>query len=334
MPLIITPGQLERRAELYHQLGILIAAGMSIHQALAQLKINPPARALQPAISAWLDNLADGSTVAESVARLGRWMPSFDLALVDAGERSGRLDACFKLLALYYRERAQMARQMISDLLYPLFILHFAVVLFPFITLVQTGDFFRFGETILMVLVPLYGAGFFLVYACQGRRGDGWRTAIEAILNPIPLLGTARRYVALARLAAALEALLNAGVGIIGAWELAATASGSPSLRREVQSWKVPLEQGSTPSDLVSRGALFPDVFRNLYHTGEISGTLDQTLKRLHAFYQEEGNRKMRAVAQWTPRFVYFGIVIYVAYRIITFYMGYFQTLNNIMDMK
>ena len=46
-------------------------------------------------------------------------------ALVKAGDRSGRLDACFKLLAGYYEERAQMARQMISDLVYPVFLVPF-----------------------------------------------------------------------------------------------------------------------------------------------------------------------------------------------------------------
>jgi type II secretory pathway component PulF len=199
---------------------------------------------------------------------------------------------------------------------------------------VQTGNVFKFVATILAVLGPLYGGAFLLLLACQGRHGEGWRAVIERLLHPIPFLGTARRYLALARLAAALEALLNAGVSIIGAWELAATASGSPTLHRVVRSWKGPLETGSTPSELVSSSPAFPDVFRNLYHTGEISGTLDETLKRLHKFYQDEGSRKMRTVAQWTPRLVYFGIVIYVALRIIAFYTGYFKQINEIMDMK
>ena len=334
MPLIITPSQLERRAELYHQVGMLLAAGMTIHQGLEQLKLHPPSRALQLPISRWLDHLNEGCTVTESVARLGRWMPSFDLALVDAGDRSGRLDACFKLLASYYTERAQMARQVISDLLYPLFVFHFAIVVFPFVKFVQTGNVFQFVATIIAMLAPLYGGAFLLLYACQGRRGEAWRAFLERLLHPIPILGTARRYLALARLAAALEALLNAGVSIIPAWDLAATASGSPALLRAVRSWKQPLEQGSAPSELVSAAPEFPDTFRSLYQTGEISGTLDEALKRLHTFYQEEGARRMRAVARWTPRLLYFGILIYVAFRIIFFYLGYFQELNNVMDMK
>ena len=96
------------------------------------------------------------------------------------------------------------------------------------------------------------------------------------------VLGTARQDLALARLAAALEALLNAGVPIIGAWELAATASGSPALRRSVEGWRPRLEQGSTPAELISESGQFPSVFSSLYHTGEISGQLDQTLNRIH----------------------------------------------------
>ncbi len=334
MPLIITPGQLERRAELYHQLGILLSAGMTIHAGLTHIKLHPPSRALQPVIATWLEHLSEGCTVSDAVGRMGRWMPSFDLALIQAGEQSGRLDACFKLLALYYQERAQMAKQVISDLLYPMFVFHFAIVLFPFISFVQTGNLFMFLVKIFGVLVPLYGAVFFLVFACQGRHGEGWRAALERILRPIPLLGTARQNLALARLSTALEALLNAAVPIIGAWELAATASGSPALRRVVLSWKVPLEQGSTPSELVSESEEFPDVFQNLYHTGEVSGTLDDSLKRLHNLYQEEGTRKMRLFAQWTPRLIFLGIAVYIGYRIISFYLGYFQQLNNVMDMK
>ena len=123
---------------------------------------------------------------------------------------------------------------------------------------------------------------------------------------------------------------LNAGVPIIGAWELAATASGSPALRRLVHSWRPRLDQGSTPSDLVSESSQFPTVFRNLYHTGEISGQLDETLKRMHAMYLEEGVRRMRLVARWGPQIVYFGVAIYVAFKVISFYMGYFKMINDI----
>ena len=42
---VFLPGQLTRRAELYHQLGQLTAAGLPINSALEQLERNPPAHA-------------------------------------------------------------------------------------------------------------------------------------------------------------------------------------------------------------------------------------------------------------------------------------------------
>jgi protein transport protein HofC len=330
MPLIITPRQLERRADLYHQLGVLLSAGLTIHQGLEQLKRNPPDRALRQKIADWLDYLGEGCSVTDAVRRMGQWMPSFDLALTEAGEQSGRLDACFKLLALHYEERAKMVKQAISDLLYPVFTLHVAVVVFPFIEYFKTGSLTQFLLTVLGVLIPLYAVIFFIIFACQGRHGENWRALLERVFHSVPVLGTARHDLALARLAAALEALLNAGVPIIGAWELAATASGSPALRRLVLGWKPLLEHGSTPAELVSASSQFPTVFANLYHTGEISGQLDETLKRMHTMYMEEGIRRMRLAARWGPQIAYFAVALYVGYRVVGFYLGYFKMIDSI----
>jgi len=334
MPLIITPRQLARRAELYHQLGVMISAGLTIRSALEQLKRNPPDRALRPKISEWLEHLDQGLTVSQAVQSMGKWMPSFDLALIEAGEQSGRLDASLKLLALHYQERASMVKQAISDLLYPVFILHMAAFIFPFIDFFKSGNLTRFVLTVFCMLAPLYAGVFLLIFACQGRHGEKWRSILERVFRPVPVLGTARRDLALARLASALEALITAGVPIIGAWELAATASGSPALRRSVQEWRPRLELGSTPAELVSESGQFPTVFASLYHTGEISGQLDQTLNRLHALFQEEGTRRMRLVARWGPQIVYFAVAIYIAFRVIGFYMGYFKEISDVMDMK
>src|SRR5204862_8330508 len=111
LPLIVTPGQLSTRSEFYHQLNQLTSAGFGLMQSLEQLRRNPPARSYREPIRKLLENLAHGFTFAESLERLGLWLPAFDVALLQAGEQSGRLDACFKLLANYYQDRAKMTRQ-------------------------------------------------------------------------------------------------------------------------------------------------------------------------------------------------------------------------------
>jgi type II secretory pathway component PulF len=329
MPLIVTPGQLATRGEFYHQLHQLTSAGFGLIQALEQLKRTPPARSYREPIRRLLENLAGGFTFGDSLERLGVWLPAFDVALLQAGEHSGRLDACFKLLADYYQDRARMTRQMIADLAYPIGLFHFAIFILPFAQLFASGDWVKYSMQTLGILVPIYIVLALVMYALQGRHGETWRAWIERVLAPIPILGTARRYLALSRLSAALEALLSAGVTIIEAWGLAATASGSPALRRIVRSWEPQVRAGETPAEAVVASGRFPELFSHQYATGEISGKLDETLKRLHQYYLEEGTRKLRAVAQWTPRFVYLFVALMIAFRVVQFYTNYFQQVRD-----
>ena len=329
MSLILTPGQLSRRADFYHQLGQLTGAGLGLMRALEQLKRNPPDRSYREPIGRVLTQIADGSTLTNSLQRSGHWLPAFDLALLQAGEHSGRLDACFRLLADYYTDRARLARQMIGDLAYPAFLLHFAIFIFPFAQLFTSGNWAVYLCQTLGVLIPLYAVVALMVFAAQSRHGETWRAWFESLLHPIPVLGLARHYLALARLAAALEALLSAGVTIIEAWELAATASGSPALRRTVLGWRRLVDGGQTPAEAVSASGSFPELFASQYATGEISGKLDDTLQRLHVYYQEEGSRKLQAVSRWTPRAIYFCVMLMIAYRVIHFYTGYFNQVRD-----
>src|SRR5262249_1722374 len=144
--------------------------------------------------------LAQGFTLTESLHRLGSWLPAFDIALVHAGEQSGRLDACFRLLSDYYSERARMARQVIADLLYPAFLFTFAILTLPFAQFFHSRNWVRSLLQPVGVLLPIYFVIGLIIYAAQSRHGEICRACMESLLHPVPGLGSARRYLALGRL--------------------------------------------------------------------------------------------------------------------------------------
>jgi type IV pilus assembly protein PilC len=332
MALVITPRQLSHRAELYHQLSQLIDAGIGLPEALNILHRSPPVRSFRGALARLVASLHQGSTFSQALRSVEGWIPEFDTALLEAGERSGRLPECFKLLAQYYTDRAQLARQVISDLMYPVFLFHFAIFIGPFPELFLTGNIASYLSKTLGVLLPIYVVVAIGIFASQGRHGESWRAFIETTTRWVPFLGPARRSLALARLSAALEALINAGVPIIEAWELAAGASGSPALRRAVVRWRPQVLSGTTPAEAVQGAPIFPELFANMYNTGEMSGQLDDSLLRLQRYYQDQGSRQMRTFSQWTPKIIYFAIVLMIAYRIISFYVGYYGRDHRAMN--
>lgn len=331
---MVTPRQLNRRAEFYHQLAALTSAGVRITSALEMLRNSPP----DPSARFWLRSVSqrieEGATFVEGMRAI-RQLPNFDLALMEAGENSGRLDTCFRFLSEYYRERARLARQILADLAYPLFILHLAILILPtglLTRLVWQGEIGPFVAAKLTVLLPLYAGAGLLLFLGQPGRGEVWRSILERSLRLVPFLGAARANLALARLSLALESLLSAGVAIVEAWELAAAASGSPALRQTVAAWRPQVLGGQTPADAVRQSRAFPEMFTNLYTTGEMSGQLDQTLRRLYNYYQEEAVRTLQAVARWAPRLVYFGVVLFIAYQVVAFWSGYFSQINTLIQ--
>ncbi|HXB59700.1 MAG TPA: type II secretion system F family protein [Candidatus Acidoferrales bacterium] len=333
-----TPGQLNRRAELYHQLGSMITAGVPLIHALETAATNASLRASEKTITALIAHLQNGLTFSDSMARVHGWMPEFDKALLSAGEQSGRLDSSFKLLANYYATRASIIRDTISRFITTGATVHVFLLIFPlglFIKCAMGIINNNYSQCVPFIVEKikafgtLYGTGIFLIFASQGQRGERWRALIESLMQMVPLLRTAQKYLALSRLAAALEALISSGVSIVKGWPMAAAASGSPHLKRQVSTWDAELEQGRTPAELVSRTRYFPEMFKNLYHSGEISGKLDETLGRLQAYYTEEGFRTLALFTKILTGTIYGLVVILVTYSIITNYAQMFSGAVN-----
>ena len=346
---MVTPGKLNRRAEFFEQLAAMIAAGVPLTKAMEMAGRNRSIGIPRKVIQALTGHLQEGHTFTDAMQLVSGqrrgpeatlkplreyWLSDFDVALLSAGEESGRLDTTFKTLAHYYRSRAKIIRDTIVSLLITIVTLHVALLVFPIgylqefaIGLVQ-GPFQKCWPFIIEKIVVfgfLYGVFLLLVFTFQGNRGENWRSAVEAVVHLVPGLRQALKHLAVARLSMALDALLSAGVPVVRAWELAGAACGSPHLKKEIFKWTPQIEGGTTPGEMVSQIQYFPEMFTQLYQTGEMSGKMDETLERLHSYFEEEGFHKLRTFCRVLGFLIYFAIAAAVGYTVIRFWMGYFS---------
>jgi type IV pilus assembly protein PilC len=327
MPFIVTPSELNRRADFYHQLQQLTSAGLGIVQSLDQLKRNAASHSYRNSTGQLLVQIQAGHALGESMRGIPDWLPDFDITLIEAGEQSGRLDRCFRMLGDYYIERAKVAKKIIAALAYPAFLLHLLAAVAALVL------YFWYPLWVavlpLVALAAVYVATFLLIYSTQSKHSQAWRSKVEFVLNKIPVMAKARRHLAVGRFSAALEALISAGVSIIEAWQMAAKASGSVALQRTVESWVPALRAGRTPAEMLQETRKFPDIFTSQYVAGEISGKLDETLERMRDYYQEDGGQKVRLLAQWIPIGIYLLILIGGGAFVIWFWMTYFQKVSD-----
>ena len=96
------------------------------------------------------------------------------------------------------------------DLAYPAFLFHFAIFILPFSAFFASGNLPRYLLQTFGVLVPLYVVVFLLILAAQSRHGETWRSIVEEVLHRVPVLGKARRELALSRCPPPVENSLSA----------------------------------------------------------------------------------------------------------------------------
>ncbi len=350
------PGQLKRRAQFFDQLASMLAAGVPLTKALEMVGKKRIRGIPYEVIRQLIEHLRAGHTFSDAMQLLsgqkrggpgmeisltGRkefWLTDFDIALLSVGEESGRLDQSFKVLGRYYASRAKIISDTLAKLGMTVLTLHVFILIFPlgylvgFVLGIVNNDYAQCLPFIIektVVFGALYGTVYLFAFAFKGNRSEFWRLIVETIFNLIPWLGSGLKYLALARLALALDALQAAGVSVPKSWELAANASGSPRLKKEIFAWLPEFETGLTPADLVNQIRYFPEMFANLYASAEMSGKQDETLQRLHTYYEDEGFQNLNTFA-FALRMTIFGVIaLVIAYNVIRFWVNYYGALLN-----
>jgi type II secretory pathway component PulF len=312
----------------------MLSAGVPMIRSLAVLSESAGFRRHRRILRRMREEVERGATLGESLVHARRWIPRLDREVLSVGEQTGRLEATLQLLAGSSRQHAALLSDVISGAMYPLLVLHMALLVFPISLIVDmalNGQYMAFLTHKLRVFGVFYAALFFLFRIAPRVFGGRIKAVTEFLTRPVPVLGRALRELSLARLAFALDVQLSSGIGVIEAWMRAATVCGSPALRRTVHAWQWPLANGATPGELLGRTRAFRGVFSEYYMTGEMSGKLEDSLHRIHEHYEHHGRARMKTLAEWTPRLLYFGVVLYAAYFVYTFYRDYFNMLNEFL---
>ena len=63
-----------------------------------------------------------------------------------------------------------------------------------------------------------------------------------------------------------------------------------------------------------------------------MSGRLDESLLNLSRYYQEEAARKLKLLTEWAPRLFYLAVALAIAWKIVSFWAGYFKQIEDVIN--
>ncbi|MEZ0274968.1 MAG: type II secretion system F family protein, partial [Roseimicrobium sp.] len=112
-----------QRAQLFHEMGKLLRAGVHMDRSVDLLLEQRPVASVRTLLEGLRSGLAARLSVADAVAKNGSTRP-LEASLLSAGERGGKLEDSFDHLARYYDLRQRSRSKALGALIYPLILLH------------------------------------------------------------------------------------------------------------------------------------------------------------------------------------------------------------------
>jgi hypothetical protein len=227
------------KSRLYANLEKYARSGMGMEKACESLLQQPRLSSSERRIyRGLLSGLKSGKSIGASLGASSTVVSPLEEEVVTASEAGGRLDKGFGHLAEYFRRIDRTRRKIFKGLAYPIFLIHLAVPVSTLMVAVSasfsldgegTGAgyreaFLNSGKNMLLVyLVVLLALLFFALLHRLGRTS----AFIDGFLCGIPLLGKARRAVAMERFSQVFEIFLLAGRTMSDSLDGAGRASGS-----------------------------------------------------------------------------------------------------------
>lgn len=308
-------------------LSSLLAAGVPLSRALVILQkeaASPAARAQWKEIH---DQVVDGLSLAEAMAKSPQTFPRVYVAMVEAGETGGFLDVVLAQIAEFQSNEKELKSKVLTAMLYPMILLVLAigvlVVLLTFFIPKFQNIFDNMHAALPLITqiiiaashtVRSYGllvAAALVVAIISARTwfvSEKGKRIWEGLVIKTPLVGPLIAQFAMARFCRMLGTLIGAGVPLVQGLNVARRSIGNQILVDAVGQAIERVQQGGRlGQSLADCRILFSGSVLEMISVAEESGKLDGELVRIASGTEKDLDRNMKtAVAFAEPVMLFF----------------------------
>ena len=291
------------------QMSTLIGAHVPMSEALTALVDQSEKPQLKVVLSKVKERVMEGGTLADSMSHHPKVFDPLYIHMVRAGERSGALSAVLARLAKFNDAQVKLQGQILAAVAYP--ILMGAVGLFIILGLflgviprirslfdslggeeglpLITRVVFFMGDMLVNYfwLGPFVAAAFFFGLRAWLRTKKGRRRFDSFKLNA-PLFGKLNRQVSIARFCRTLSTLLQSGVQILTALNIAEKIASNVVLEEAIQSATKNIAEGQSIAAPLKASGQFPPLVTHMIAIGERTGELERMLTSVANAYEEQ----------------------------------------------
>lgn len=320
------------------QMSVLLNSGIPMHESLATLM-----KVQADSLSVWVTPeiykaITNGHRFSVAISRFPRiFNPTF-VALMRAAEETGKLVKSLEQLGLWLERRENVERHVKRSLLYPVMIIIVAFFLtmglfqtvIPGIleTIVGLGVELPWTTKVLLGVVAMVKQPLTWVLFVVGwisvlvflRSDEGFNKLLTLAVNA-PVLGPIIVYSTASRYAQTMSMLMDSGVDIVRASQIAAAASGNPLMGADSHRVVNQLKEGKYYNEILEESHLYPRLLVDMVRVGDESGKLARMMERAGEIMEQNTMYKVDTFLNLLEPLVLCTISLCVAFIIIAVLM-------------
>ena len=321
----------------------LIRAGLPILRSLDLLKNRITNLKLRSHIQSVRDRVLSGTALSQALEE-EQVFPKVYTASVFAGERSGNLVDVIQRYVRYEKTIITAGKKFRNSLIYPAFLVVLSIVM---VGVILGYVIPRFGElysglnaqlplptqvlitvanviqSSLILAVPLL-LGILVVFRLWSGsvRGRSW---IDDFKLRLPVLGTIWSMFAIAQLSRTLATLLEGGIPLVSALEVAHESSGNRVIADAISDGRIRVQEGMSLADALEATGKFPELALEMIAVGEQTGALPDMLNHVADFYDEDLDLRLSALLSWVEPVILIFVAGFVASILVALYLPIFS---------
>jgi len=290
------------------QLAIMFKSRVPLVESLEVLAVQARNLDLKEKIFKISEEIEGGTTLSGALSKYPKIFSPFYIAMVRAGEASGKLSEALSYLAEHLERGYHLASKLRGAMIYPAMVIFVAMIVFAlmmfYIIPQLTEVFLSSGSELPLITKGAISLSIFLkkwgifliltllgliIFAIRYSRTSQGKKFFDQISLRLPLVSELLKMICLSRFAENLSTLISGGLPIASALEISGEIVGNSVYREIIFQTRDEVRKGESISSILSRfPEVFPPVFTQMTLVGEKTGTLDKTLRNIVSFYQKE----------------------------------------------
>lgn len=303
---------LKDKAVLFRQMATLLGAGVVLGQALSVVSDQTKNVRLAHSMRE-VKRLVDSGNSLSSALRSRKEFSSLICSIIEAGEDGGMLDRSLERVATFLERQDELRKKIVSAVTYPAAVSLFALlVLWILITVIVPKFAMAFRS--LNVELPkittltfrfaiwlnekwyifMGGVLFFVLLVILLNRTKRTRPMMDALKLKLPLVGDIFYKSIMARSLRTLSSLLEAGIPVLNALEMAAGVANNAPVEKAFMGLRDAARKGRGLGETAKTMPIFPLMVAQMIVVGEETGKVDAMLNKVADWFESELDEKIK----------------------------------------